>query len=94
MNRYEEAMKIMEERFGHDMLISVATIDGNRPAVRTVNSYYENGAFYTVTYALSNKMKQIAVNPNVGVCGEWFAAHGIGENIGWIRAEQNAKLPR
>ena len=52
-----KAMSLMDERFGHDTLISIATIDGNRPAVRIVNSYYENGSFYTVTYALSGKMK-------------------------------------
>lgn len=48
MTKYEEALKIMDERFGHDCLISVATIDGKRPAVRIVNSYYEDGSFYTV----------------------------------------------
>ncbi len=92
MTKYEEALKIMDERFGHDTLISVATIDGGRPAVRTVNSYYEDGAFYTVTYALSGKMQQIKMNPNVAICGEWFTAHGIGENLGYIRAEQNADI--
>jgi hypothetical protein len=81
MTKYEEALKIMDERFGHDCLISVATIDGKRPAVRIVNSYYEDGSFYTVTYALSNKMKQIIKNSEVAICGEWFTAHGIGENI-------------
>jgi uncharacterized pyridoxamine 5'-phosphate oxidase family protein len=38
--------------------------------VRTVNSYYEDGAFYVVTYALSGKIKQIQKNANVAVCGE------------------------
>ena len=42
-----KALEVMNERFGHDTLISLATIDGNNPAVRIVNSYYENGAFYT-----------------------------------------------
>lgn len=92
MTKYEEALKIMDERFGHDTLISVATIDGNRPAVRMVNSYYEDGAFYSVTYALSGKIQQIKSNPNVAVCGEWFTAHGIGENLGYIRTEQNADI--
>ena len=85
-------LSIMEERFGHDELISVATINGKRPAVRTVNGYYEEGSFYTVTYALSNKMKQIKNNPTVAICGEWFTANGIGENMGHIRAEQNTAI--
>ncbi len=87
-----KALEIMVERFGHDNLISLATVDGNRPAVRTVNSYYEDGAFYTVTYALSNKMKQIKDNPVVAICGEWFTAHGIGENLGYVREERNAEI--
>lgn len=88
----EQALSLMTERFGHDTLLSLATIDGNRPAVRIVNSYYEDCAFYTVTYALSNKMKQIEKNPEVAVCGEWFAAHGIGENLGWVRDEKNTEI--
>ena len=90
--RNSEPLSILTERFGHDTLISLATMDGNRPAVRIVNSYYGDGAFYTVTYALSNKMKQIKKNPEVAVCGEWFTAHGIGENLGYIRAEQNTAI--
>ncbi|HCS74325.1 MAG TPA: pyridoxamine 5'-phosphate oxidase, partial [Clostridiales bacterium] len=30
----KEALKVIDERFGHDTLISLATVDGNRPAVR------------------------------------------------------------
>lgn len=88
----EVAQEIMKERFGHDSLIALATTDGTIPAVRTVNSYYENGAFYIVTYALSNKMQQIQKNPNVAICGDWFTAHGIGENLGHILARENEEL--
>lgn len=87
-----QVLSILTERFGHDALISVATIDGRRPAVRTVNSYYEEGSFYTITHALSNKMRQIQANPEVAVCGEWFTAHGIGENFGYVRADKNAEI--
>ncbi len=89
---FSKAREIMDERFGHDALISIATIDGNIPAVRMVNSYYENGTFYTITYALSNKMKQIEANSAVAICGEWFTAHGIGENMGPVCDERNAKI--
>lgn len=79
----------MNRRFNHDTLISLATVDGNTPSFRTVNSYYENGSFYVVTYALSNKMKQIEKNTTVAICGDWFTAHGTGENLGHILAEKN-----
>ena len=84
-----EAQRIMNDRFNKDSLIALATVDGNTPHVRAVNSYYEDGYFYTITYALSNKMKQIAVDPTVAICGDWFTGHGIGENLGWIRDEKN-----
>ena len=84
-----EAQRIMNDRFNKDSLIALATVDGNTPHVRAVNSYYEDGCFYTITYALSNKMKQIALNPTVAICGDWFTGHGIGENLGWIRDEKN-----
>ena len=94
MDRTEltKALEVMNERFGHDTLISLATLDGNIPAVRIVNSYYENGAFYTITYALSNKMKQIEANSTVAICGEWFTAHGVGENMGYICDERNTEI--
>ena len=88
----DKELSLMTERFGHDTLLSLATLDGDRPSVRIVNSYYEDGVFYTVTYALSNKMKQIKKNPEVAVCGEWFTAHGIGENLGYVRDEKNEEI--
>ncbi|MDY5014656.1 MAG: pyridoxamine 5'-phosphate oxidase family protein, partial [Eubacteriales bacterium] len=54
-----EAEKKMAERFGKDTIISLATTEDNMPYVRYVNAYYENGAFYIITYALSNKMRQL-----------------------------------
>ena len=92
MSKYDDAIKLMNERFGKDSLISIATVDGGRPYVRTVDGYYEDGAFYAVTYALSKKMKQIEAEPEVAVCGEWFTGHGTGENLGWVRDEGNAAI--
>jgi general stress protein 26 len=90
--RFDKAMEIMQERFGHDSLISLATVSGRIPSVRTVNSYYQNGAFYVITYALSHKMQEIACNDTVGICGEWFTAHGKAENLGPLRAAENAAI--
>ncbi len=91
-NWTEETKKIMAERFGHDSLIALATVKGDRPSVRTVDGYYEDGAFYVITYALSNKMKDIEANPNVAVSGEWFSGHGIGENLGWFCKKENTEV--
>lgn len=87
-----EVAAIMDERFGHDNLIALATVDGDSPAVRTVNAYYEDGAFYTITYALSGKMQQIGRNPKVAICGDWFTARGTAHSMGHILLPENADL--
>ena len=58
-----KAREIMNARFGRDTVIALATVDGNIPSVRAVNAYYEDKAFYIVTYALSCKMKQLQKKP-------------------------------
>lgn len=84
-----EAEKIMIERFGKDTVIALATEEDGIPYVRYVNAYYENGAFYMITHALSGKMKQIQKNPNAAIAGEWFTAHGKGVNLGYFGKEEN-----
>lgn len=84
--------QLMEERFQKDTLIALATVEDDKPYVRTVNSYYEDGSFYVVTYALSNKMRQLKKNPSIAICGDWFTATGTGENLGHILSAQNASL--
>lgn len=88
----DTAKQIMNERFGRDNVIALATSENNVPYVRGVNAFYEDGAFYVITYALSDKMKQIAKNPAVALSGEWFTAHGTAENMGWFRKPENAPL--
>lgn len=86
------AAEIMNERFGRDREISLATLDGGSPAVRVVDAVYRDGSFYAITYALSSKMKQIEENPAVAVCGEWFTGRGAGESLGWILKEENRDI--
>lgn len=87
-----EAEKIMTERFGKDSVIALATVDKGVPYVRYVNAYYENGAFYTITHALSNKMKQISGNSAVAIAGEWFTGHGKGINLGFFGKAENREI--
>lgn len=88
----ENVEKIMMERFGKDSLIALATVENGVPYVRTVDGYYDKRAFYVLTYALSNKMKQIARNPVVAISGEWFTAHGTGSNLGWFCKKENEQI--
>ena len=93
MQNFENAISIMVERFAKDSLIAVATTDGTRLYNRIVDAYYQNGAFYISTYALSNKVKQIEENPAVAICAvDWFSGHGIGKNLGWVLDPKNAEI--
>lgn len=92
MKHNQITQAILEERFGKDSLIALATVEDGLPSVRTVNAVYMDGAFYVVTYALSGKMRQIEKNPVVAVCGDWFTAHGIGESLGHVLREENRQV--
>lgn len=88
----EEANRIMMERFGKDCVIALATVEDNKPYVRSVNAYYEDGKFYVITYGLSQKMMQIAKNPIVAISGEWFTAQGKAINLGYFGKTENAVI--
>ncbi len=102
MSKYDDAIKLMEERCGNDKeaIIGLATISlstnaaGNpRPAVRMVCACYEDGVFYVSTDATKNKSLQIEKNNEVSVCGlDWFAFQGIAENLGWVKDKKNAEI--
>ena len=87
-----EAEKIMVERFGKDTIIALATTKNGVPYVRNVNAYYEDGVFYIITYALSNKIKHIENNPVVAIAGDWFTAHGKGINLGYFCKKENEMI--
>ncbi|MGI6123899.1 MAG: pyridoxamine 5'-phosphate oxidase family protein [Acetivibrionales bacterium] len=103
MTRFEEGLKIIDERCGggKDNVIALSTvaIEPNsygkpRPYVREVDAYYENGVFYITTWAKSLKMMQIANNNEVAfaVQNGWINGNGIGENLGWVKDPKNAEL--
>ena len=103
MDKYVKGMSILENKFGNykDNVLGLATISTElnaggkpRPVVRDVDAFYENGAFYVVTYAKSSKMQEIAQNNEIAIAVnfEWFTASGIGENMGWVKKPENAEM--
>ena len=90
----KEAEAILLERFGKDSIIALATTLDNVPYVRSVNAFYDDGAFYVLTYGLSNKMRQIERNPTVAISGDWFTAHGKGVNLGYFGKAENALIAK
>jgi len=91
-NLSKEVETILRERFGKDSLVALATTIGGVPYVRNVNAYYEDGSFFVLTHGLSNKMKQIEVNPKVAIAGDWFTAQGNGVNMGYFGKEENKAI--
>lgn len=91
-NWCQKAEQIMAERFGKDTVIALATAEGGIPFVRYINAYYEDGAFYLITHARSNKMRQIRDNPAVAIAGEWFTGHGTGRSLGYFGKEENSAI--
>lgn len=91
-NCHTESLRIMDELYGHDTAMSLATVNGEKPNLRVVNVYYKDASFYAITYGLSNKMKEISVNQHVAICHNLFVAHGLGENLGHPLDEDNRGL--
>lgn len=92
MKLTQEIQTILSERFSRDSIIALATVENGIPQVRNVDAFYQDGSFYVITYALSNKMKQISKNPDVAIAGEWFTAHGKGINLGYFGKEENRAI--
>ena len=37
-------------------------------------------------------MRQIGKTPDTAICGEWFTAHGKGENLGYVLNKENEEI--
>lgn len=103
MEMYQEGLQLLNDKFGNgkDNVISLATValehseSGKpKPCVRDVDALYEEGVFYIVTYATSNKVKQIEANEEVSIAVHFedFFSSGIGKNLGWVLKPENAEL--
>ena len=88
----ETVRRILQQRFGRDNVMALATTADGAPQVRCVNAFYQDGAFYIITHAQSGKMRQIARDPRAALCGEWVTAHGTAENLGYFGRPENADI--
>ena len=89
----EKIINILTERFSKDSLMALATVDEKgTPWVRTIDAIFVEDSFYTITYALSNKVIHINNNPKVAISGEWFSGHGLAENLGHIKLDKNKEI--
>jgi general stress protein 26 len=70
----------------------LATVKDNKPSNRVVDTYYEDGVFWVVTYGLSNKVKAIEENCNVALCNNFYSFKGSAFNVGHPLKEENKKI--
>ncbi len=93
MTDYEKAIEKMIELFSKDYQFALATCYNNIPSVRFVDAYFDGEAFYIVTYGLSQKVRDVAGNSNVALCGrKAYNFSGIADNIGHPLLPQNAQI--
>lgn len=92
MNVFEKSMEVMNRLFSKDYQFALATANKNVPSVRFVDTYYEDSNFYIVTYAKSQKVKEIEQNPNVSLCNKQYRFSGLAYNIGHPLESQNTKI--
>lgn len=92
MNVYEKSIQVLTELFSKDCTFSLATVKEDMPAVRVVDTYYENGVFWIVTYAKSNKVNEITANPKVALCNNFYSFKGKAFNVGHPLDKANQEI--
>jgi general stress protein 26 len=89
MTIYAKSLKVLEEVFSKDYQFALATSKDNIPSVRFVDTYYDDCAFYIVTYAKSRKVIDIEKNPEISMCNKLYRFNGIARNIGHPLLKEN-----
>lgn len=92
MAKFEKTIDILEEHFGGDYIYVFATSNDNIPSTRVVDAYYDNGAFWIVTYGTTRKVKELEKNPNVSLCNNFHVFNGKAYNVGHPLDESNKKI--
>lgn len=92
MNVYEEGLGVLETLFARDYQFALATSNDNIPSVRFIDTFYDSGAFYIVTYGNSQKVKEIEKNPMVALSKDLYRFTGTARNIGHPLSEKNRKI--
>ena len=92
MNTFEKSLKTLKELFGKDYQFALATSKDNIPSVRIVDTFYDDGSFYIVTYGKSQKTIEVESNCNVSLCNELYRFSGKAYNIGHPLKEENKEI--
>ena len=89
---FNRAMEVLNENFGHDVVVALATTADGKVSVREVDCYYKDGKIYVVTNAKTRKVQDIEKCPEVAMCKQMSKLSGKAVNIGHPLAPQNIQL--
>jgi uncharacterized pyridoxamine 5'-phosphate oxidase family protein len=92
MNDYEKSIEVLQELFGQDSQFAWATSENNIPSLRFVDTLFDNGSFYVVTYRGTRKVQEIKDNPQVALCKDLHRFQGIATNIGHPLDPKNKEI--
>lgn len=92
MATFNKSLTVLNDLFGKDYTFVLATVKDGAPAQRVVDTFYCEQAFWVVTYALSNKVKELMVNHNVSLCNTFHVFKGIAYNMGHPLKEENKEI--
>lgn len=89
---YEKGLSVLSDLFGKDCTFTLATSANNKPSLRVIDTYYEEGVFWIVTYAKTQKVKEIEANPDVAICNNFQKFQGKAYNAGHPLSENNREI--
>ncbi len=92
MTEFEQAHAAMERLFGQDTVMVLATCGEGGVTARSVNGYYKDGSVYVLSYALTQKARDIAFRPDAALCSGLNSMKGKARNLGHPLAEGNGAL--
>ena len=92
MSTYEKSLDVLVELFGKDYQFALATSKENIPSVRFIDTFYEDGAFYIVTYAKSQKVIEMCKNKKVALCNKLYRFIGKAHMLGHPLKDENKNI--
>jgi len=92
MGNFNKIQCIMKDLFAKDYQFAMATVNVDNPSVRFVDTFYDEGCFYVVTYAKSQKVQDIEKNKKISLCNKLYRFNGEAYNIGHPLIEKNKEI--
>lgn len=92
MSEFKESLEVLEALFAKDCQFALATVSGETPSVRIVDTFYDDGGFYIVTHAKTRKVIELMSSPNVALCHDLYRFSGTAKNLGHPLKEVNLKI--